>query len=987
MTSTEVVLPSGSAPIPIAASQPHSVLKKGESPPIPTPTPTQTEDNGESTSNGFKMEESSSPLSNPSPHDLPPSTNPSSPRDTKPDVPDNSEGVKMERSEESSTPQPPARGGRKQKKARHIVLYNDLPDKTGEAQEKFQLMEYCTYQPKSLADSGQEEELMSCDCRPEYDDGVNHACSQNCINAETFVECVDGDSNCGGQCQNQRFQKREYADVSVIQTEMKGYGLRANTSMEPGTFIYEYVGEVIGESQFRKRREQYGKEDIKHFYFMSIKVGEYIDATKKGCLARFCNHSCNPNSMVEKWVVGGKLRMGIFAKVKIEAGEELTFDYNVDRYGADPQKCFCGEPNCIGYIGGKTQTEASTKLPTLYLEALGLDDDDAWLTATSRKAQKKKKNDDGDYIYKAKTKELSHDGVPKVMGTLMQASKQWIVVKLLDRIEATEDQKVLPRVLEMHGYKIFNKLLGDWRTVTEIVLPILRIMHKWPRITKNKISSSKIEGTVKELADSSSNPKVKELAAELAESWGALEMGYRIPRRQKDSNDSPNPEFERRNRRRSRSRSRSPPEQEKPVNIPTGPRNSKPQFIPKPRSFPKDAPKGPRIPNVPLPPEWKAYKNPNGKTYYHNTITNATQWDHPGKNTPPTPSSRAPLVQNKDPRVTGILQSIEDEVVRETEERRLMRIAAAQQQQQQPPTPGEPVESEEEKARKLLHHERRVKFAYYTIVKETTAIYLPKMGKAEIKKRNEEITRLCAQKDMKKTGLKTPTDISGEKHKQIRKFTQDYMRSLWKKIKAHYAAKKAREAAKNGSKSDSGSADAADKDCSAELDADKDVPPEYPEFDAESEGEAEAEVAADASGAPVAKDGEAASLEPSPNTGPHSPKRKRCDSEDDEIIANGAGSPKRSRINETIVLSSAQPPPPPPGSPPAASPTSPSNSTPAVEPSSPKRRWDDEEKKRASIVEEEAKSQERPSKRARSLSTGRSPSPQPVSNPTVQTTA
>ncbi|KAK6522244.1 histone methyltransferase set2 [Arthrobotrys megalospora] len=969
MTSTEVVLPSGSASLPIATTEPHTLLQTGESPP---PDPAPTEETGEDLSNGSKMEESSSPLSDTSPQGVPASTNPSSPRDAKADVPDNSEGTKMERSESSSTPQPPTRGNRKPKKARHIVLYNDLPDKTEEAQAKFQLMENCTYQPKSLADSGQEEELMSCDCRPEYVDGVNHACSHNCINAETFVECVDGDSNCGGQCQNQRFQKREYADVSVIQTEMKGYGLRANTPMEPGTFIYEYVGEVIGESQFRKRREQYGKEDIKHFYFMSIKVGEYIDATKKGCLARFCNHSCNPNCMVEKWVVGGKLRMGIFAKVKIEAGEELTFDYNVDRYGADPQKCFCGEPNCIGYIGGKTQTEASTKLPTLYLEALGLDDDDAWLTATTRKQQKKKRNEDGDYVYLAKVRQLSHDGVPKVMGTLMQASKQWIVVKLLDRIEASPDPKVLPRVLEMHGYKIFNKLLGDWKTVIEVVLPILNIMHKWPRITKNKISSSKIEGTVKDLAETSSHPKVKELAAELAESWGALEMGYRIPRRQKDANDSPNPEFERRNRRRSRSRSRSP-EQEKPVNIPTGPRNSKPQFIPKPRSFPKDAPKGPRVPNIPLPPEWKSYKNPNGRTYYHNTVTGATQWDHPGKATPPTPSARPPIVQPRDPRVTSILQRLEGEVVKETEEKRLERLAAAQQKQQL--TPEEPVETEEERAKKLLHHERRVKVAYYSIVKETTAIYLPKMGKAEIKKRNEEITRLCAQKDMKKMGLNTPIQIGGEKHRQIRKFTQDYMRALWKKMKVYYANKKAKEAAKNGSKPEGEGADALDKDIPAELDA---------------EFEGDVEVPADPDDTLVTKDDEAASLEPSPNTGSASPKRKRSHSEDaEEVTENGAVSPKRSRINETLVLTSAQPPPPPPESPPPPSPgpVSPSESTPALEHASPKRKRDYEDEVLVSTAEEGTGKHERPLKRPRSLSKSRSPSPRPVSNTTVQTTA
>src|SRR5204863_9872025 len=141
------------------------------------------------------------------------------------------------------------------------------------------------------------------------------------INRTTFMECTEDDATCGGQCRNQRFQNREYADVSVILTEKKGYGLRTNKELQPNTFIYEYVGEVIDEPKFRKRTIQYAEDGIKHFYFMSIKNGEFVDATKKGGLARFCNHSCNPNCSVEKWVVGGKLRMGIFSRVKIEAGE------------------------------------------------------------------------------------------------------------------------------------------------------------------------------------------------------------------------------------------------------------------------------------------------------------------------------------------------------------------------------------------------------------------------------------------------------------------------------------------------------------------------------------------------------------------------------------------------------------------------------------------------------------------------------------------
>lgn len=164
---------------------------------------------------------------------------------------------------------------------------------------------------------------------------MNVACGEisDCINRMTSMECVDDECNCGMACRNQRFQRREYANVDVIQTELKGYGLRALDDIKQGTFIYEYIGEVLDEGKFRRRMQQYDEQNIKHFYFMMLQKGEFVDATQRGCLARFCNHSCNPNCYVDKWVVKDKLRMGIFAKFDIQRGEEITFDYNVDRYG------------------------------------------------------------------------------------------------------------------------------------------------------------------------------------------------------------------------------------------------------------------------------------------------------------------------------------------------------------------------------------------------------------------------------------------------------------------------------------------------------------------------------------------------------------------------------------------------------------------------------------------------------------------------------
>jgi histone-lysine N-methyltransferase SETD2 len=40
-------------------------------------------------------------------------------------------------------------------------------------------------------------------------------------------------------------------------------------------------------------------------------------------------------------------------------GEELTFDYNFERYGDKPMRCFCGSKKCRKFIGGTQETTAN----------------------------------------------------------------------------------------------------------------------------------------------------------------------------------------------------------------------------------------------------------------------------------------------------------------------------------------------------------------------------------------------------------------------------------------------------------------------------------------------------------------------------------------------------------------------------------------------------------------------------------------------------
>jgi SET domain-containing protein len=64
--------------------------------------------------------------------------------------------------------------------------------------------------------------------------------------------------------------------------------------------MLEYRGEVISnETLLRRMANEYKHE--KNHYFLNYSKNEVIDGFRKGTIARFANHSCNPNCRIEKW--------------------------------------------------------------------------------------------------------------------------------------------------------------------------------------------------------------------------------------------------------------------------------------------------------------------------------------------------------------------------------------------------------------------------------------------------------------------------------------------------------------------------------------------------------------------------------------------------------------------------------------------------------------------------------------------------------------
>ncbi|GBG73012.1 hypothetical protein CBR_g12731 [Chara braunii] len=199
------------------------------------------------------------------------------------------------------------------------------------------------------------DEIPLCDCKYNPDDPDSACGEDRCINAMLNTECIPQYCKCADKCRNQRFQRCEYAKTRLVKTAHTGWGLVADEDIKAGSFVIEYCGEVVSEKQTKRRVEAYYAAGERNAYMLRLTSQEVIDASKKGSLARFINHSCNPNCETRKWSVLGELRVGIFALKDIGKGTELTYDYKLEWYGRDKVLCHCGAPNCARYLGAKSK--------------------------------------------------------------------------------------------------------------------------------------------------------------------------------------------------------------------------------------------------------------------------------------------------------------------------------------------------------------------------------------------------------------------------------------------------------------------------------------------------------------------------------------------------------------------------------------------------------------------------------------------------------
>lgn len=104
--------------------------------------------------------------------------------------------------------------------------------------------------------------------------------------------------------------------------------------------MIEYLGDRITKEQSLQRCSR-SNEAI--FY---LDEGWDLDGSVEWNPARCLNHSCSPNCDAER--MDG--RIWIVARRRIQAGEEITFNYGYDLENYREYPCRCGTPDCVGFI-------------------------------------------------------------------------------------------------------------------------------------------------------------------------------------------------------------------------------------------------------------------------------------------------------------------------------------------------------------------------------------------------------------------------------------------------------------------------------------------------------------------------------------------------------------------------------------------------------------------------------------------------------------
>ncbi|CAD2088787.1 SET domain protein, putative [Plasmodium vinckei brucechwatti] len=186
-----------------------------------------------------------------------------------------------------------------------------------------------------------------CDGNKNYDINdfnVLAACSGNCLCDP--LKCIN------------KFPEGLHYPVKVVKTVDVGWDIVACSHIKANSLIMHYVGEITTRKEMISREHEYDKKGYFNYFIETAEVDEtYADDWKIPCIdalfisnvARFLNHSCEPNvNVITIWRGDSYPSVGIFSSRDISPNEPLKYHYGINYKNI---KCMCRSKKCKGYIG------------------------------------------------------------------------------------------------------------------------------------------------------------------------------------------------------------------------------------------------------------------------------------------------------------------------------------------------------------------------------------------------------------------------------------------------------------------------------------------------------------------------------------------------------------------------------------------------------------------------------------------------------------
>ncbi|XP_062098199.1 histone-lysine N-methyltransferase, H3 lysine-9 specific SUVH6-like [Humulus lupulus] len=215
-----------------------------------------------------------------------------------------------------------------------------------------------------------------CSCAVKNGGKMPYNSNGTAVNEKLLVYECGPSCKCPPSCRNRVSQHGIKFKLEIFKTKLRGWGLRSQECIPIGSFICEYIGELLKDEEAEKRAgyDDYlfdiGKnydcntnidEDLNSCEDVDDDDGFTIDAAEYGNVGRFINHSCTPNIYAQKILYNHEddsiPHIMFFAAEKIHPFQELTYDYHYiidqvrDANGNIKKKsCFCGSRECTGRL-------------------------------------------------------------------------------------------------------------------------------------------------------------------------------------------------------------------------------------------------------------------------------------------------------------------------------------------------------------------------------------------------------------------------------------------------------------------------------------------------------------------------------------------------------------------------------------------------------------------------------------------------------------